>query len=722
MMPLSPAHFILLIRLLLLSLIGTALFLTQPVVAQSPAPPPVIAVDPPPGIGTMPADLVRSFADTPRPSKLDSTLADLWLTETRRQSGSVVEPLVQRYPDLRFDQNRIQVQIWVAEGSASAISAQVEALGGEITGMSLDNFRLQGWVRPDSLGALIAQHDVTYVRIPSTLELLGTGNEVINSEALSAFNVTAWHRSGITGKGRRVGIIDGGFKGYADLRGSELPGVIVGRNFADKEPEDAIDGPTNHGTAVAEIIHDVAPDGSFYLARIATDIDLKEAVLWLIEQDVDVIATAVGWYNLTPGDGTGYFAELATLAEAAGILWVTAVGNDREHHWGGAFSDQDQDLYHEFNGNQEINYFGPGNGQIYVIPPGVRLALHARWSDWETVREDYDLLLVRWNGREWKLATESRNPQEGIPGQMPTETLHFITDGEPTYYGFALVRYRGDPAIHPHFEIFMPKFYRPGIATANRSLINLADVADILSVAAIDVAHPFDVQAYSAEGPTNGPGGVAEGGFPKPELAAYTNITTASSESRPFNGTSAAAPHVAGAALLIADAYPEWGVQQIRNFLKERALPLSLDTMRTGHGRLHLGVPPTNLSNSSLEMTSIHTDEGEIITTTVNIVNSQRITSTVSLNNPLPAHLTLTTFPTASVDPQPTLSNRRVSWSSSLMPGEIVTITYAGILQPAASGRLHNTATISEITGATMSLSITYGTAQVFVPLVYNAP
>ena len=86
---------------------------------------------------------------------------------------------------------------------------------------------------------------------------------------------------------------------------------------------------------------------------------------WPKTQGVNIISTSLGWYNVTPGDGTGFFANLVQSARAAGIFWTTAAGNDRDAHWGGAFSDADSDSYHNFDGTQEINYFGPGGGDAY---------------------------------------------------------------------------------------------------------------------------------------------------------------------------------------------------------------------------------------------------------------------------------------------------------------------------------------------------------------------
>ena len=178
-------------------------------------------------------------------------------------------------------------------------------------------------------------------------QTLGTGS---TTEALDAMNVPSWHAGGQIGAGVRVGVIDKGFIGYGALVGTELPTTVEARNFVDGQNPINVDGTTQHGTACAEIIYDVAPGVSLYLAKVSTNIDLYEAVQWLKSKNVDIISTSLTWYNMTPGDGTGEFADLVADAHDNGILWTTAAGNDRENHWGGPFTDVDADDIHEFNG------------------------------------------------------------------------------------------------------------------------------------------------------------------------------------------------------------------------------------------------------------------------------------------------------------------------------------------------------------------------------------
>jgi subtilisin family serine protease len=84
------------------------------------------------------------------------------------------------------------------------------------------------------------------------------------------------------------------------------------------------------------------------------------------------------------------------------------------------------------------------------------------------------------------------------------------------------------------------------------------------------------------------------GGFSQPRLAAFANVDTWSYGLGNFNGTSSAAPHVAGAAALIAAANPLFSPGAIQAKLEGEALDLGSGgyDFSFGHGRLWLGDAP----------------------------------------------------------------------------------------------------------------------------------
>jgi subtilisin family serine protease len=103
-------------------------------------------------------------------------------------------------------------------------------------------------------------------------------------------------------------------------------------------------------------------------------------------------------------------------------------------------------------------------------------------------------------------------------------------------------------------------------------------------------------EAYSSRGPTID-------GRAKPDLVAPANVSSATygafraCAGSGFAGTSAAAPHVAGAAALVKEANPSFGSAALRAFLESRALDLGVPGPDElfGIGKLMLGAAPAAL-------------------------------------------------------------------------------------------------------------------------------
>ena len=131
-----------------------------------------------------------------------------------------------------------------------------------------------------------------------------------------------------------------------------------------------------------------------------------------------------------------------------------------------------------------------------------------------------------------------------------------------------------------------------------RSLLNLADAPAAMTSSAVNVSSPYLQEPYSSQGPTNGPGGTASGGLIKPDIAAYSNVSTASYGAGAFNGSSSSTPHVAGAAALVKSAALSFTPDQTEGYLQTQAIDMGAPGLDTifGHGRLYLGNPAVFLS------------------------------------------------------------------------------------------------------------------------------
>ena len=199
----------------------------------------------------------------------------------------------------------------------------------------------------------------------------------IESEAVAVIGADKWQEAGITGAGVKVGVIDSGFGGYKDLLGTELPEQVSTKSFQDGMAEVG-DTDIVHGTACAEVIHDVAPGAELFLAAANSQTETMEAAEWLKSQGVRVISMSKTWFAGSM-DGTSDLDRFIEQSARRGVSWVIAAGNFAESHYLGEFSDPDGDGYHEFSEGSEtaadlsrgIGHAGAQLGRLADRRPGL---------------------------------------------------------------------------------------------------------------------------------------------------------------------------------------------------------------------------------------------------------------------------------------------------------------------------------------------------------------
>ena len=382
-----------------------------------------------------------------------------------------------------------------------------------------------------------------------------------------------WHQQGITGAGVKIGVLDLGFGGYQDLLGTELPDNVTVEIFGD----DYAFNSQVHGTACAEIVHEMAPDAELFLAYYdGSDVAMGLAVEWLLNQGVDIISNSTGSNGLTPMDGTGFAAEVVDWAHDSGVFWANAAGNEADVHYRGRFTDSNGDTIHEYFPDTELLPFIP-------FGPGIETQIILSWDDWNNVNQDYDFGLF---DNEANLLAKSEEPQEGKKGQMPIEGFIYEFDDNEVYL-LVIQNYDGLARGDATFDIFINGgVMHPDFVVPERSLSSPSDARGSFAVGAVNWADDV-LEPYSSNGPT------ADGRI-KPDLSAPSVVDSASYDPDPFDGTSAATPHVAGAAALVKQAFPEFTPDDIAAYLQEQSLdlgPAGPDNA-FGVGRLAMGAAP----------------------------------------------------------------------------------------------------------------------------------
>jgi pSer/pThr/pTyr-binding forkhead associated (FHA) protein/subtilisin family serine protease len=390
----------------------------------------------------------------------------------------------------------------------------------------------------------------------------------VEGEGVALSGADTWHATGFTGQGIRIGILDLGFDGYRDLLGTELPEEVTAQSFVFGEAPDT--SGEVHGTACAEIVHEMAPDAALYLAHYdGTIVSEGQAVEWLLAQQVDIVSHSAGSI-MGAMDGTGEDAELVDEVVSQGVLWVNSAGNEGESHYRGTFTDIDNDGLHEFPDGEE---------HMMVWPYASQLTIVLNWDDWRAVQEDYDLFVYDSDG---ELVASAEDSQTGAAGQVPAEGLILGSLSDTLYY-VAIRSYSTTRAATFDLYTLGTDIEFP---VPEHSLNTPADARGALTVGATEYRDDT-LASYSSQGPSND-------GRLKPEMTGPAGVTGATYGPEGFDGTSASTPYVAGAAALIWSAFPTFTRDDVTTFLQTRALDLGPPGPDTGYGygRLQLLAAP----------------------------------------------------------------------------------------------------------------------------------
>jgi len=391
---------------------------------------------------------------------------------------------------------------------------------------------------------------------------------------------TPWHQLGYGGTGIKIGILDGGFDGFAGLMGTELPATVEVRCYAQvgvasETLADCVDEGTNHGTAVAEAIIDMAPTASLFVSNAQSPADLAATVSWMTAAGVKVInySQASGLLLEGMGDGTSPYTNmtyaLVDRAVAGGALFVASAGNSGETSWMGPTTDADADGWVEFAPGDEANYID--------LQAGEDIAAAIRWASATT---DYDLSI--WQGDT--LLAESAEAQSSTGD--PLEIVDFTA---PTTGTYEISIWRDEGPAAPTMRLLVWSSAATSLAyrTTAGSLPAPADSrnAGMVTVGAVRFQAPAVVEPYSSRGPTLD-------GRVKPDLVAADCAPTVILAV--FCGTSEAAPFVTGAAALILESDPTLTPAQLATYLRSHATPIGspIPNNNSGYGLLSLGPLP----------------------------------------------------------------------------------------------------------------------------------
>jgi hypothetical protein len=393
---------------------------------------------------------------------------------------------------------------------------------------------------------------------------------------------------GEDGHGIRVGVISDGVntRAAAQLSG-DLPAIVTVLN-------DTAGG--DEGTAMLEIIHDLAPGADLYFSQgISSSITFINSVNDLVDAGCDVVVDDIGFF------GEPWFEEgpIATTVRNAiendGIVYASSAGNSQDEHYEGDFVSAGSHL-----GLNDVHDFGGGDwAQEIHLDAGQTFAIFLQWNDpFGSSTNDYSIRLAN---------QQLTGLYSVLPNQPDTDNPYVLiaaTSGGALTINLIIERKPGAASrrLEVEYNFFgsasVNEFYNsPG------SINGQAVVSDVIATGAVRYETPDLIEYFSSIGPSriySYPGYTYEERS-KPDLVAVDgNLITgaggfgqeypgASGDIR-FFGTSASAPHAAACAALLWSAYPGLTNSEVKQRLLDSAMDLGASGFdyTYGYGRIEM--------------------------------------------------------------------------------------------------------------------------------------
>jgi uncharacterized repeat protein (TIGR01451 family) len=535
---------------------------------------------------------------TVQQNKIDSRL---YLGLLHQRNDARLAPLTSFRFVVPEADGKIPVDIVVV--SAAGIKPVVEklvSLGAGVSAMSYNFRRISARVHLDDLEPLAAMSQVRKIRqrIPPLFSAVNVseGDQTHGAQEARGFY-------GVTGSGTKICVLSDGVDSLATLQASgDLPPAV-----------DVLSGQAgsgDEGSAMLEIVHDLAPGAALGFATAFTDeASFAQNILDLATAGCNVIVDDVIYLDESPFQD-GPVAQAVNTVTASGVLYFSSAGNEGNSDdltagtWEGDFmASAAADPgplaganLHDFGdgGNSILVEFGGGN------PP---LLIWAEHYDLSTGTASTDFDLYDMDGALTTIFDASFDTQDGAGGDdFPIE---FIGGG--TFGGERLLIDKfadGTTSSVPMFNLIVFRGELDDNLVTGGATRGHSAAAEAYSVAATPAAASFDgvtpdgpfpglftsaneSESFTSDGPRRiilTPAGAeitagnrtSTGGTvrQKPDITAADGVSTAAPGFSTFYGTSAAAPHAAAIAGLMKAAVPAATPAQIRTALIGSAIDI----------------------------------------------------------------------------------------------------------------------------------------------------
>ncbi|MEO8938785.1 MAG: S8 family serine peptidase [Burkholderiaceae bacterium] len=458
-----------------------------------------------------------------------------------------------------------------------------------------------------SVLSIAERSDVTKIRAPSGAH---TNVGALTSQGYVSHEANKAVAAGITGAGVTVGV----------LSDSAYPARVAALKASGDLPASASvlpgqEGPTdnsgeNEGTAMMEIVHDMAPGANIIFATaFNSEQSFADNIIALAAAGCKVIVDDISYFD-EPAFQDGIIQQAINQVTAAGAIYFSSAANSgsltkgTSGTWEGDFNDGGPVtgvVSTSESGVGRLHNFAATGTQNYDPLTVATTYINLFWSDpVGNSSNDYDLYVLNTNGTA--ILGFGGDAQTGA-GSDPYE-IAYRTNGSAFPIGsrVVVVQYSGVArALHIDTERGALSIATSGATFGHNAGDKTMSMAATYWNSAKTGVRAFTGfantnETFSSDGPRKifyNPDGsaITAGNFlfatsggrtlQKPDLAAADGVSTKTPGFLPFFGTSAAAPHAAGIAALIRSARPDYTVDQVKAAMRVTAL----DSMAAGTDR-----------------------------------------------------------------------------------------------------------------------------------------
>jgi hypothetical protein len=525
---------------------------------------------------------------TPAQKKMDSQLVHA-LKNNRGETFAPRAPNVQVDVKTEAD-GRVLVDIDATV--TPELLALIQKGGGQVINSFAQYRAIRALVTLNQLEMLAGTTNVNYIRRASQAHVGKKDSEGDTTHRA----IEARNTFGVSGGGINVGVLSDSVDFLAGLQSSNImPTVTI-------LPGQSGITNTGEGTAMLEIVNDLAPGAGLYFATgFGGEAQFAYNILNLWTNGCNIINDDVQ-YPDEPSFQDGIVAQAVNTVTANGVLYFSMSFNEgnlddgTSSTWEGDFADggaatEEAGRLHSFG---SATYDTVSNGRNTN-------SVSLWWADpLGGSTNDYDLFLLDPTGST--VVASSTGIQNGT--NNPNESVGSVTNG----CRIVIVKHNAAAARFLRIHLNSDGAGRFNIGTSGSIFGHMA-VTSAITVAAIDqhsaypnaftggTNNPF--QSFTSDGPRRvffnvdgspiTPGNFSSTGGAvrqKPDIAAADGITTDVPGFAPFYGTSAATPHAAAIAALLWSFSPNLTTAQIRTVLTGTALdvnPVGVDR-DTGYG------------------------------------------------------------------------------------------------------------------------------------------